>query len=138
MTFFADCEPPRTTSQMKGVRVVAGRPIFFRKATTKAAIHVIAAALAPFIPDSPLEGPLVFSLDIVFPFRKCDGKAIRSRDRVWHEPKPDGANVSKGIEDAMTEMGFWLDDAQLVDSRIRKFRGRRPGLGITIEPAPEP
>jgi crossover junction endodeoxyribonuclease RusA len=133
MEFFADCQPPRSTAQRKGVRVVRGKPVFYLKTEARAAIETIATAIAPHIPASPMDGPLFLSVRVVFPLLRKDGEGV---ELVYHDTKPDCSNLIKEIEDTMTKLGFWVDDARVVDLRVSKFRGIRPGIGIELKPVP--
>jgi Holliday junction resolvase RusA-like endonuclease len=44
--------------------------------------------------------------------------------------KPDGDNYAKML-DALNHIA-WIDDAQIVDLRVRKFYSARPGMRIEV------
>ncbi len=76
----------------------------------------IAEAARPYLPTTPLEGPLTVRLDLWFPRPKAHfkGKTLRADAPTWCEKKPDADNLAKAVLDAMTTLGFWGDDAQVV------------------------
>lgn len=53
----------------------------------------------------------------------------------WHESKPDLDNMAKAVMDAMTQLGIWRDDSQVVQLEISKVYGARPGAIVILGPA---
>lgn len=96
---------------------------------------LVVQAAAPFLPKTPIHGPV--RLDIDF-YLKRPGRLMRKKDpeeRLWCTNKPDRDNLQKAVEDALTNQGWWTDDAYTVDGRVRKFyhpKSGRPGAVITI------
>ena len=105
---------PRTTSQEKGVFVVKGRPIFYEKEEVKKARRIFTHALKPHRPQIPSDRPI--KLYVQFYFDVKDKKKWKK----YKITKPDTDNYLKLFKDCMTDCGFWLDDAQVVDERCRK------------------
>jgi len=70
----------------------------------------IALAARPYLPASPLEGPIRLGLTFYFP---RPGRLMRKRDPdgpVMHLSKPDFDNASKAVVDCLTQIGMWRDD----------------------------
>lgn len=93
----------------------------------------LAALLVPHRPEIPMSGPLALSLSFTFPWRKCDSA---KRRRTGPHPcfvKPDFDNLCKQVCDVLQRMGFYANDSQLADVRIRKWWGDSPSLAMTLE-----
>ena len=129
------CTPPNTTAQMKRVRVVHGRPVFFHGAKMKREESTWAALLAPYVPTEPMDGPLSLSLRMVYPHLKATPK----RDIGALRPKvtiPDCDGAAKHLIDQLTRLRFIVDDSRIADLRIQKWHGPESAVGIEIEIAP--
>ena len=116
---------PKATSQQKGVRVVNGKPHFYEKSSVDLARREFTLALKPHRPKSPAEGPV--KLTIWFAFDIKDKK-------LWGQPKPtrpDTDNYLKLFKDCMTDCGFWLDDAQVVDERVYKTYAEKATIMVS-------
>ena len=65
---------------------------------------------------------------------------VRPNAPAWHESKPDADNLAKAVMDAMTALGVWRDDSQVVQLEVSKVYGARPGalvvLGSALRPDP--
>ena len=126
MNFFIAIDPPTSTAQMKQVRVVKGKPIFYDPPAVKEARNVLSAHLAMHKPDKPMAGPI--SLRVLWLFPK--GKSHRNGE--WRITKPDTDNLQKLLKDCMTRCGFWVDDAQDV-REVAEKRWTDDPCGIYIE-----
>ena len=126
MNFFIAIDPPTSTAQMKQVRVVKGKPIFYDPPAVKVARTVLSAHLAVHKPDKPMAGPV--SLRVLWLFPK--GKSHKNGE--WRTTKPDTDNLQKLLKDCMTRCGFWNDDAQVAREIIEKRWSDDP-CGIYIE-----
>ena len=105
---------PKATAQQKGVYVRNGKPHFYEKSSVETARKEFILALKEHSPFKPSTKPI--KLTIWFAFDTKDKKK-------WGQPKPtrpDTDNYLKLFKDCMTDAGFWLDDAQVVDERIFK------------------
>lgn len=109
-------EPPTATAQMKGVKVVNGRPHFFEKDTVRQAKAKLSNHLFEFVPAEPLKGALKVS--VTFAFGTKDKKKVRGEFRT---SRPDVDNLYKGLADLLCSMGFFDDDSQIVDLSLRKL-----------------
>lgn len=126
MEFFIAIDPPTSTAQMKQVRVVKGKPVFYDPPAVKAARNMLSAHLAHHRPDKPMTGPV--SLRVLWLFPK--GKSHKNGE--WRITKPDTDNLQKLLKDCMTRCGFWKDDAQVVSEAVEKRWADDP-CGLYIE-----
>lgn len=126
MEFFIAIDPPTSTAQMKQVRVVKGKPIFYDPPAVKAARNMLSAHLAIHKPEKPMTGPV--SLRVLWLFPK--GKSHKNGE--WRITKPDTDNLQKLLKDCMTRCGFWKDDAQVVSEAVEKRWADDP-CGLYIE-----
>jgi len=126
MEFFIAMNPPTATAQMKQVRVVKGKPIFYDPPAVKEARRALLAHLALRKPDKPMEGPVALRVMWLFP----KGKSHHNGE--WRVTKPDTDNLQKLLKDCMTRTGFWKDDAQVVSEMAEKRWADEPS-GIYIE-----
>jgi Holliday junction resolvase RusA-like endonuclease len=84
-------------------------------------------------PRAPLDGPLVVEMKIVMPIAKSWPKKRQKAARDGAErpiKKPDWDNFAK-VVDALNQV-VWVDDGQVVDGRVLKFYGDKPGTWITV------
>jgi crossover junction endodeoxyribonuclease RusA len=131
--FRIDCNPPKATSQQKGVMVIAGKPRFFKRKHVKQAENDITALLMPHRPKTPLVGPVRLLVVWAYPWRKSEPKRNRERGYMPCDTRPDCSNIVKGLEDCMTRLGFWGDDSQVADLRFVKQWSDHPGIYVEIE-----
>ena len=120
LEFTLDMNPPSTTAQQKGVRVAGGRPLFYTKNKVTEAKVAYMMALKPYVPDEPMKG----ALGVMFHFKK---HSKHQKEGAYKTTRPDLGNIEKLLEDTMAEMGFYKDDAQIVDRRGIKTWTRGPG-----------
>ena len=126
--FFMAMVPPTVTHQEKKVRVVKGKPIFYEPAELKAARAKLMAHLAKYEPVEPLDGALRLVCKWCFPL----DKGGRHRDGEYKTSKPDTDNLQKLLKDCMTDLGFWVDDAQVASEVTEKFWAEVPGIFVQI------
>lgn len=94
------------------------------------------AALALCERMPPLDGPLRVRMVFTLPKPKSAPK----RRRTYPDRTPDLSKLARSTEDALTDAGFWADDARVVEYvRLAKvFPGEdpealdRPGVRITV------
>lgn len=95
----------------------------------------IARDSAKWRPETPLTGPVVVGIDFRMPRPKS---LMRKKDppgEVECLTKPDIDNLIKSTLDAMTELGWWGDDAQIVKVQASKYyhaKEARPGAEIRV------
>lgn len=81
-------------------------------------------------------GPLC--LNLTFYFRRPKGH-FRSNGQLkdtapsFHTSKPDRDNLDKAVMDALTTLGVWDDDCQVVEGRIRKLYSSDGTTGAWVE-----
>ena len=133
LTFFAPGNPkgqprPRAFSRGGSARV-------YDPGTAEGWKGSVAIGSQPFKPLAPLTGPIRVDLEFYFarPKRLCR-KADHS-GRIPHTGKPDLDNLAKAVLDALTQLGWWQDDAQVVAGLWAKFwvpMGAAPGALVTV------
>ena len=67
MNFFIAMNPPTATAQMKQVRIVNGKPLFYDPASVKAARKLLTGHLILNRPEAPMEGAVALSALWLFP-----------------------------------------------------------------------
>ena len=110
-TMFFD-QIPKGTAQQK--RYDGRSKRFFMNKNLILAHNLYAKQLVDYIPERPFDGPIQigFVFSYFTPTKKRRGTPKTSR--------PDCDNVVKLVLDVMTELGFFLDDAQVTRLRIEK------------------
>jgi Holliday junction resolvase RusA-like endonuclease len=81
--------------------------------------------LTPLVPSAPLIGPLVVRVTFTCP---------RPKTTKLSCPKPDIDNYAKSFMDALTAVGWWEDDSQVVGLQAVKRWG--PAGDITFDVSP--
>jgi len=121
---------PKGTSQEKRIRIVNGKPVFFKKGSVASAEYQFRIALKPHIPETPSDKPIKLTIWFCFDTKK---------KKLWKKPKPtrpDTDNFLKLFKDCMTadkngKNGFWLDDAQVVDERVIKTYAEKASIFVS-------
>jgi Holliday junction resolvase RusA-like endonuclease len=131
IAFFVECTPPTVTAQQKGVDFKRRR--FFTKKIVRVAEDFYATAFRRYIPTEPMDGALRLQVIYVYPWLKSDTKRDREQGLIAMHTAPDWDNISKAFCDAMSKMGFWVNDSRIADGRLRKLRGNTPGIAVHIE-----
>lgn len=131
--FVLHCVPPKTNHQRKQIIRVGQWTRLGDRPELVAAKGLLDALLLPYVPDTPVMGPVRLELDFTWPWRRTDAMKVRARGRVPHEARPDLDNVTKTLADRLAVLRFIEDDAHIVDLHVRKWRGDRPGIRVRIE-----
>lgn len=93
----------------------------------------------------PLEGPLILTAEFTLPRPKSHYRTGRNAGLLassappYPASVPDLSKLVRATEDAMTNAGVWLDDAQVTDIRtVKRYADdqRRPGAVITVAQIP--
>lgn len=126
---------PTGTAQEKGecirYRIVDGRRVpyihHFKKPEVEAMRRIFELSLKKHRPKKPAEGPVRLKVILYFDVkeRKLWGK--------YKTKRPDCDNYVKELKDAMTSVGFWNDDAQVVDLRVVKYYAEKATIFIQWE-----
>lgn len=120
----------------KGVRM-------FDPSTAEGWKSQVAVAGRGVLPEIPIEGPIILTLTFFFPRPKSHygsgKKASTLKDSApkFHIGKPDADNLAKAVMDAMTQLGFWKDDAQVWCLGVFKyFATEKPGCRVDLSYQP--
>ena len=116
---------PTVTAQEKGINYAA-RKVYTKKEVLEARA-LFRAYLAQHVPDKPITGPVKLLIGWCYPLVR--GK----RDGDPKTSKPDVDNANKLIQDIMTELGYWKDDAQVCDLRTFKQYATLTGIFVGYE-----
>lgn len=122
---------PKTTAQQKGVYVRNGKPFFYTKDKVENARRQFLMELKPHRPKTPAEFPV--KLSVIFYFD------VKNKS-LWGKPKttkPDLDNYLKLLKDCMTEAGYWVDDALVVDERTKKYYAEKAVIAVWWDKAEE-
>lgn len=122
-----DIIPPTATSQENKTAVVNGKIMHYKSKGAKATFAILTAALLPFRPKKPMDGPI----RLVCYWRFPKGKSHRSGE--WKITKPDTDNLQKALKDVMTRLGYWVDDSRVCSELVTKTWSDRPGIEIWAE-----
>jgi len=104
---------PAGTAQQKRTNRYTGA--FFESETVRRARTMYTALLMPYRPNTPHKAPL--AVNVTFAYSIIDKKK-RGKDKT---SRPDVDNLVKLFLDCMTACGFWYDDADIADLRIKKI-----------------
>lgn len=109
------------TKQGRGLMVESSKKVKPWRMDVKAAAEEVRARLPSM---ATFDGPLLVSMVFTLPKPASAPK----RRRTWPDRKPDVSKLARSTEDALTDAGFWADDARVVEySRLAKvFPGEDP------------
>ena len=125
--FFMAMIPPTVTHQEKNIKVINGKPIVYEPEELKSARRKLIGHLAEHVPERKSNKPLRLIVKWCYPLRQ------QKRDGQYKDTKPDLDNAQKLLQDCMTYVGFWKDDAQIASLVCEKFWSKIPGIYIRIE-----
>jgi len=125
--FFMPIIPPETTAQQKKVHVVNGKPFFYEPSDLKQARSKLEAHLSKHTPKEKITGPVRMMVKWCFPI------VGDHHNGEYKYTKPDLDNSNKLLQDCLTNLGFWKDDAYVVSLIAEKFWAAQPGIFIQIE-----
>lgn len=117
---------PRGTSQEKRQNRRTGR--YFKDAKLVKLEQTFALALRPHRPKEVSEAPI--RLNLWFAFSISAPKRLWG---TWKTTKPDADNYPKTFIDVMAKEGFFKNDAQIVDLRIRKTYAEKASIFVQWE-----
>lgn len=96
-----------------------GRAAVYDPGTAEGWKSLIAVACRKYIDNdtAPLGGPLQLDIDYYFKRPKAHFRSngdIKDAAPFWFTKKPDRDNLDKAVMDALTQLGIWEDDKQVV------------------------
>lgn len=126
--FFHQFVPPKSTFQQRNKNYVKTK-------NAKLANAIYQAVLEQHAPQKPLDGEIILEVTLIWPHtKKSKQKAIqRNLGLLPKTTKPDGINCMKGIEDIMTKLKYWNDDAIVYDEHVRRYYGVVPGMYVKVQ-----
>lgn len=125
--FFEPMVPPKTTHNDLEPGMRKGKPTIRKSQDLRNAEAKWEAHLAKHAPAEPLEGPVMAQARICWP---TEGKHGQGEPMTG---KPDLDNVEKTLWDVMAKLGFYTDDAHIVDKRTGKMWADPAGIWIRLE-----
>lgn len=88
--------------------------------------------IMPHRPSKPLAGALKMEVKWIYPWRSSEPKKNRVNGYKYCDKKPDCDNLAKLLQDQMSRLGFWTDDAQISILHFEKMWSDEPGIEIKI------
>ena len=127
---------PKGTSQEKGecirYKISGGRRVpyihHFKKAAVGSARQIFEYSLKRYRPKKPSTAPISLTLILYFD--------IKGPKKLWGTPKttrPDCDNYAKELIDSMTTLGFWEDDAQVYELKVKKYYAEKSTIYVRVE-----
>ena len=127
---------PKGTAQQHGERIayrfIGGRKVpyidHYRKPEVQATRNQLTLMMKKYRPKQPSDRPIRLVICLYF--------NISKPKKLWGKYKttrPDCDNYVKEIEDVMTDLKFWNDDAQVVDLRVVKRYSEKATIYIRLE-----
>lgn len=125
---------PKQSVRTRVVQMVNGKAFaqHYQTKAIKENAAILAGQIAPHRPPTPIEGPVSVWYRVVYPYRKAEPKKNRGMMDIPKDTGPDCGQLSKQLDDVLQGCGFFPNDAQIADSRTRKFWGMKPGITITV------
>lgn len=87
-------------------------------------------------PKVALEGPVAVAIKFLLPRPKRLYRKADSHGELPCNVKPDIDNLAKAVLDALTDDGWWWDDAQIDELHCQKWyhaKAGRPGAVVTVQ-----
>jgi len=139
--FFVKGEPkgqprPRAFARRVGDKFIAR---VYDAGTAEGWKSQIAIAAKPFLPESPILGAVGITITFNMPrpmshYRTGKNEGQLKPDAPWFcTGKPDFDNLVKAVLDALTTLGMWMDDKQVVIAHVTKYYALRGQEGADIE-----
>ena len=130
------------TAQQKGIgRGRGGKVVVYTKTHIRNWEHLLTKALKPFAYRTKgydeTKGAMV-EIEYTFPYTnedKAEIKKMAKRGLVFSprmHVRPDVDNLTKSTLDAIVRSGLLMDDGNVDNLHLRKKRGEKPGIKISI------
>lgn len=134
LRFFVACIPPTANHQRKRIVRVGKWTRLADTPELNAAKDMLDSLLLPHQPAQPIAGPVALSIHWQWPWRASESKKRRALGQVPHTSRPDLSNLAKTLEDRLVALRFLEDDNAVVDLRLTKAWGDRPGIAVALRP----
>jgi len=126
--FFLPMIPPTITDQRKRMGVTkSGKPFTYKQQELLEARSKLSAHIGQYAPEEKMQGAIRLTTKWLFPITGKHGHG------EYKTSRPDTDNLQKMLKDVMTELHFWVDDAQVASEITEKFYSNQPGIYIKIE-----
>lgn len=126
--FFLPMIPPSITDQQKRMGVTkSGKPFTYKQQELLEARSKLSAHIGQYAPKKKMQGAIRLTTKWLFPI------TAKHTHGEFKTSKPDTDNLQKMLKDVMTELHFWVDDAQVASEITEKFYSNQPGIYIKIE-----
>lgn len=124
---FIPMKIPSKTAQEKKITVRNGRPLLYTPPELVELKSKYISLLSEYAPVTPIESAVM--LRTTWIYQMGDKREIGE----YKTTKPDTDNMIKLFKDAMTDAGFWLDDAQVAVEMTEKRYGPYEGVYVIVE-----
>lgn len=112
-----------------------GKAHVYNPATAEGWKSCVALCAKPHAPCEPTAEPVALEIDFLLPRPKAHYFAsgeVKPTAPDFHPKKPDLDNLIKAVMDAMTELGFWVDDSQVVSILASKRYATKGNEGAVV------
>lgn len=113
-----------------------GKPVTFKSPEQVVRERELEQLLLPYKPDVPVTRPVAMYVKAYMPIPKSASAKFRKECEnplpPPHAKKPDVDNLAKFLLDAMSRVGFWLDDAQVAVLCITKAYSAEPRWHVIL------
>ena len=128
--------PPKNTGQSgKRLGCPRGRAMMFETKESKDTKAMYMALLYEKKPSTPFDVPILVEYNFYFPYNSTVKKSIQKQKLIIPKTtKPDWDNIPKQIQDVMTRLQFWTDDALIYKGTCSKWFAPHGQIVIEIIP----
>lgn len=132
LTFTIRCNPPKQTAQSVSriFRRKDGTPFIGKKNNTSKS--ELLCLLKDHVPEKPFTGAVELVIGWCYAWRASEPKKNRKLGYKYCTTKPDVDNICKQLNDCMTRLGYWIDDALVAKLTFEKMWCEEPHITITI------
>lgn len=131
-----DIIPPKNTGQSaKRLGSIRGRAMMFETKESKDTKAMYMALLYEKKPTEPFDVSISVEYKFYFPYNSTVKKSIQKQKLIIPKTtKPDWDNIPKQIQDVMTRLQFWTDDALIYKGTCSKWFAPHGKIVIEIIP----
>lgn len=131
-----DIIPPKNTGQSaKRLGSIRGRAMMFETKESKDTKAMYMALLYEKKPTEPFDVSISVEYKFYFPYNSTVKKSIQKQKLIIPKTtKPDWDNIPKQIQDVMTRLQFWTDDALIYKGTCSKWFAPEGKIVIEITP----